>query len=698
MENNRGFSLVELLAALAVFAIAGIAVFSFMTHSSNHYTRANEEVKLQYEQQLAVNQLRDMILAASRGIYYDSEANSLAIYSQSTNAEGNTVYPITVITYEQEESRLYVAKQTFDSKDAVNIAAVSDKKLLAENVSDFSVDLSKVKKEKVSFTITFLVSGKEQTVTPVIALRNHIQVSDETDSIYTGSGEIVSSFIKSIAIQRAGQTFSQSDKDTIYKSGDLATVKYSALITATDESDKEYAVQWYLGSTNSGISMSSDGAVTIASTVTNNTEFYITATSVDDPDKSATLTIVVKDNGVYPKEASLSLGTKTTGNGFVEYEIIPTITYTNNMVSHDATKLTWKNTDNLPAGCEFTIDQTTGKASFYLTSKANGHVFTILAVTKEYSATGEQLITKELSITIGKNEIPDYQTGTSLKLAVPSDFKRGGTIIPTVSMVNATSADYTYYWTVEAVQPTIETDPFTTWNTTEVIDSSFDNITLKNSNVSNTSRDNGKITCETKASYRSISLECDYNLNWKQPFRLKISVYAVHNADKTVLETQSKYVDILPAKLTLVPQSYVAGSGEQESGTGYFSTESTIQENGIPGSGNDKWRCFTTVFEGLAITDNSTVPGGYNWTHTLIFYDSSEGFVTVPNGWNGYTTAQYPGRRVVEFRLGLSDMAKQSPQPIRMTYQVTLSSQNNKKHPDNWVTSEELMKYDLKYN
>ena len=59
-RNNKGFSLVELIVALAIFAIAGVAVFGFMVNSSRLYQRTNVEVKLQYEQQLAVNQIRDM--------------------------------------------------------------------------------------------------------------------------------------------------------------------------------------------------------------------------------------------------------------------------------------------------------------------------------------------------------------------------------------------------------------------------------------------------------------------------------------------------------------------------------------------------------------------------------------------------------------------------------------------------------------
>ena len=97
--NNKGFSLVELIVALAIFGIAGVAVFGFMVNSSRLYQRSNVDVKLQYEQQLAVNQIRDMVVESDKGIYFDDTSKTLALYGAMKNVSGVKSYPVTVIRY-----------------------------------------------------------------------------------------------------------------------------------------------------------------------------------------------------------------------------------------------------------------------------------------------------------------------------------------------------------------------------------------------------------------------------------------------------------------------------------------------------------------------------------------------------------------------------------------------------------------------
>ena len=71
MRNNKGFSLVELIVAFAITAIAGLAVFGLMSAGTNHFTRTGNDVGLQYEQQVVVNRLRDVLLESSDALRYD---------------------------------------------------------------------------------------------------------------------------------------------------------------------------------------------------------------------------------------------------------------------------------------------------------------------------------------------------------------------------------------------------------------------------------------------------------------------------------------------------------------------------------------------------------------------------------------------------------------------------------------------------
>ena len=108
VRNNKGLSLVELIIAIAILAIAGITIFGFVSNTSNAYSRASKDIKLQYEQQMAVNQIRDMVVESDRGVYFDSASKSLALYgAEKTDPSGAKVYPVTVVRFKQTEGENY---------------------------------------------------------------------------------------------------------------------------------------------------------------------------------------------------------------------------------------------------------------------------------------------------------------------------------------------------------------------------------------------------------------------------------------------------------------------------------------------------------------------------------------------------------------------------------------------------------------
>lgn len=69
-KQNSGFSLVELIIAIAILVIVTGAVCSFIVITSRNYANGNNDINVQQEAQLALNQMSDVIIDATRSINY----------------------------------------------------------------------------------------------------------------------------------------------------------------------------------------------------------------------------------------------------------------------------------------------------------------------------------------------------------------------------------------------------------------------------------------------------------------------------------------------------------------------------------------------------------------------------------------------------------------------------------------------------
>ena len=69
-QQNSGFSLVELIIAIAILVIVTGAVCSFIIITSRNYANGNNDISVQQEAQLALNQMSDVIIDATQSINY----------------------------------------------------------------------------------------------------------------------------------------------------------------------------------------------------------------------------------------------------------------------------------------------------------------------------------------------------------------------------------------------------------------------------------------------------------------------------------------------------------------------------------------------------------------------------------------------------------------------------------------------------
>lgn len=129
-KNNKGFSMVEMICAIAVLSLTSTAIGSVMVMSTKNYQRGNAEVDVQKEAQATTNLIGNLLID-SVDANYDATTKTLKI-------EGEGIEYLVV--YDAANKKL-TYKET-------KLGGTPLSGVLAENVSDFRVDLSKYSTNK----------------------------------------------------------------------------------------------------------------------------------------------------------------------------------------------------------------------------------------------------------------------------------------------------------------------------------------------------------------------------------------------------------------------------------------------------------------------------------------------------------------------------------------------------------------------
>ena len=219
-KQNRGFSLVELIIAIAILVIVTGAVCSFIIITSRNYANGNNDIGVQQEAQLAFNQISDVIIDARNSINYageDGSGNFVKVLSDSEfantpevkklivyntlaeEAEEETPSPSAssvptasaspsvspdavtadlynyIFMWQKSDESLYFAKWKQDEKEPVSI---DDFELLAEHINDFQVDLSQVEERRVvKLMMNFTVGTRSFQMANNVTVRNQVVIN-----------------------------------------------------------------------------------------------------------------------------------------------------------------------------------------------------------------------------------------------------------------------------------------------------------------------------------------------------------------------------------------------------------------------------------------------------------------------------------------------------------------------------------------
>ncbi len=204
MGNNKGITLIELIAAIAILTIVGGAAASLIVVALKSYSGGSAEAGLQYEAQLASNQMQELIIDCSGGVTYSYTyhaaggsaheeiiKNDSAISSTDSTGAAITVTGKNLYIYNEADYYCLHWDKTAKTLELIRYEKTAgstpggtadpaderERTLLSNMVEKFQADLGNLTSGNVveyTFTLTRSGTGRSYTTTGRIRLRNTV--------------------------------------------------------------------------------------------------------------------------------------------------------------------------------------------------------------------------------------------------------------------------------------------------------------------------------------------------------------------------------------------------------------------------------------------------------------------------------------------------------------------------------------------
>ena len=306
MEKNKGFTLIELLVTIAILSIVLTGVTTIMVTGSKSFTKGNADANMQSQAQLIVNQIEDMVIDTNGGVDYIDNGGSreFVLYNAFDAADGSgTNYTKEMVKWVGADNKLLYSKWnvnynvTSGTYEVITPAEVTDA-LFAEDVSDFSIDLSDTRKEydksgaeidvvqSVQITVGCIGNGGQVSyaTSPVITLRNRLMLSADPEMIFDNtptSSDTLKLYISGASEGAAARTpiqdrVTEVDRDQSYN--------IYAMINA--ENDVNSLVNWTIEESGSTSTINESGLLHVGESESN-PYLTIVATYKNNPGKYA---------------------------------------------------------------------------------------------------------------------------------------------------------------------------------------------------------------------------------------------------------------------------------------------------------------------------------------------------------------------------------------------------------------------------
>lgn len=194
-NNNRGFTLIELIITVAIIAIFSGVILTFIGTGSNTYRSTSNSAKVQMEAQETADSLEDLIIDANYSIDYQSAPDGGAITNDIDGASGtgdkvliicnksnsgdtgsgdstSAGYIYDILYWSCSEQKIYYSQNTTNSVPSGPSGSV-----LAEGITDFQADVSKAASDKiVRFQLGIKRGTKEIKTLHSVTLRNTVKI------------------------------------------------------------------------------------------------------------------------------------------------------------------------------------------------------------------------------------------------------------------------------------------------------------------------------------------------------------------------------------------------------------------------------------------------------------------------------------------------------------------------------------------
>lgn len=171
MKNNKGFSLIELLVAVAILSLVMVEVFAMMRHSSTLYLNGTYEVGLQTEAQQVIQQLEELMIDCDGHI----SANYMATVSSDviTISCSNAQYIVELV----KDPALPYGEVLMDKIDHTSGVSIYDIPM-ADYVESISLNMTEyTTASRVTLQVNMRNDMYSYTAAKDIYLRNDIGLS-----------------------------------------------------------------------------------------------------------------------------------------------------------------------------------------------------------------------------------------------------------------------------------------------------------------------------------------------------------------------------------------------------------------------------------------------------------------------------------------------------------------------------------------